>query len=219
MARLTVPNALIPQLSKLASLTEASAAELFSAIDSAPALLNPKIMASKIAAQTPSIPQEDLSGILEALFSVSAAQVATSVPVSKFVDDVAESLSEKKAKLDVDKLKPKLEKLLRLRALSLAVKASTLQRDHASLFLNARIFTDVRPVFAEAPETVETAVVFHSLKLTYLQSSEPQEFFLAMDDDDLAALQKVIARAEKKSKAIRTFLGKSGLPNVDPIGE
>ena len=156
-------------------------------------------MASKVAPLVPSIQPEDLDGILGALFSLSA-----------FIDDVYESLSEKKSDVNFAALKLRLGELLQSAPLILATKASTVQREHASIFVNARIFTDLRPVFSNGPESIQAAVVFHNLKLTYVQCNESREFFIAMDDEDLAMLQKTIIRAEAKSKALRAFIEKSG---------
>jgi hypothetical protein len=52
--------------------------------------------------------------------------------------------------------------------------------------------------------------------LTSIHSDEVMESFFALDDDDLTMLQKAIARAEAKSKTLRAFIEKAGLPNMEP---
>ena len=216
MPRLTVPNSLIPPLTKLSSLSNEAAEELFTALNSSTPILNPKIMASKIGPLTPLIKQEELSAILGALLSLSAVRTANNISISGFLDDVYESLSVKKSDVDIAALKSRLGRLLQAPSVILAAKASAIQREHPSIFANARIFTDVRPVFGDGPESMQAAVVFHNLKVTYVQCNESREFFVALDDEDLVMLQKAIVRAEAKSKAIRAFIEKSGLPDIDP---
>ena len=216
MAKLTIPSALIPALTKLSALSEESVEELLRAINSAPPILNPEMMASKVGELTPSIQPDDVTGIFEAVFSFSAVRTMNNFPIADFLEDVCEALSTRKVELDRDKLRNRLEKLLQAPSMVLAAKASSIQREHPSLFLNARIFTDLRPVFGDVPESMQAAVVFHTLKLTYAQSNETQEFFVSLDDGDLAKLQRAIVRAETKSKYLRAFIEKSGLPDVDP---
>jgi hypothetical protein len=216
LARLTVPNAFIPALAKLSSLPDESVGELISALNSSTPALSPKAMASRLGPMTPSIQPGDLNGILEALMSLSAVRYINNVPISSFLDDVCESLSAKKADVNTAALKSRLGQLLQTAPVALAAKASTIQREHPNVLINARILTDLRPVFGDSPESVQAAVVFHNLKLTYMQCNESREFFVALDDQDLAMLQKTVIRAEAKSKALRTFAEKSGLPDLEP---
>jgi hypothetical protein len=173
-------------------------------------------MAAKLSPLAPSIQPGDLNGILEALLSLSAVRYINNVPVSSFLDDVCESLSAKKADVNTAALKSRLGQLLQTGSVALAAKASAIQREHPNVLISARILTDLRPVFGDSPESVQAAVVFHNLKVTYMLCNEPREFFVALDDQDLAMLQKTVARAEAKSKALRTFAEKAGLPDIEP---
>jgi hypothetical protein len=215
LARLAVPATFRPALAKLSSLTDESAQELLAAINASPPLSNPKTMASRIGLSVPSIPSEDLNRILRALFALSAVRVINKVPIPGFLDDVCESVSTKK-EVNAVALKSRLEQLLQSEPLILATKASAIQREHANVVVNARILTDLRPVFLDGPESLRGAVIVHTLKLTCIQASDHREFFFALDDDDLGTLQKTIIRAEAKSKALRAFTEKSGLPTIDP---
>jgi hypothetical protein len=213
-----VPSALKPALLMLAELPEASAIALISAVRSLKTILNPKKMAAAIRPEVPSIAGNELESLLKALFSLSAARVTNTVSIASFLDDVCESLDlEKKGAPDL--LRSRLEQLLRAEPIVLASKASAIQREHSNVMLNARVLTDVRPVFGDGPEAIRGAVITHSLKLTYIHSGELEESFFALDDEDLAKLQKAIVRAEYKSKAIRLFMDKSGLLGMEQDSE
>jgi alpha/beta superfamily hydrolase len=77
------------------------------------------------------------------------------------------------------------------------------------------VVTDVRPVFPDGPEAVRGAMIVHSLKLSYLHNNESEEFFVAMDDDDLASLQKAVSRAEAKSKTLKGVITKAEMVDLD----
>ena len=219
MARLTVPNAFKPALIKLASLSEESATEVLSAIESSQPVLDPRKMATKIAPSVRSIPHDDLRGILIATFSLSAVRILNKVSISGFLDDVCDSLHAKKSEFNAPVLRSRLERLLQMPPIVLASKASAIQREHASVLVDTRILTDIRPVFGEGPESFQGAIIVHNLKITSLQANVVKENFFALDDDDLTMLQKTLARAEAKSKSLRAFIEKSGLPNMEPTTE
>jgi hypothetical protein len=176
-------------------------------------------MAAHIGPLVSTIPPDDLKQILNALFSLSAVRVLSKVPVQSFLTDVGDSLQRKKGDVDLVVLKSRLEKLLQADALIVGAKASAIQREHPNVFVNARILTDLRPVFGDGPESLRGAVVVHMLKLTCIRSNEPEEFFFALDDGDLDALQKTIGRAETKSKTLRAFMRGTSLSSIDPIDE
>jgi hypothetical protein len=213
LAQLTFPPVLRSALEKLSSLSDEAAAALLSAITSSVPVSNPKTMAARIASTT-SIPHDDLEPILSALFSLSAFRVLNSISVPSLIDDVCKSLQIKMSDSKVSAVKERLPQLLQAESLVLGSKASALQREHANVLINARIVTDLRPVFGEGVESPEGAVIVHNLKLTSIQLNVHHETFFALDDDDLVMLQKAIARAEGKSRSLRAFLEKCGLPNI-----
>jgi hypothetical protein len=219
MAKLTVPSVFKPALAKLAAIPAQSAAELISAVGSSQPVLNPKKMALQIGPATPSISGEDLEQILTALFSLSAVRVLNKVPITSFLDDVCESLHPRKNDVDSAVLRSRLEQLLQSEPVVLAAKGSAIQREYPNVIVNARVLTDLRPVFGDGPETLQSGIITHNLKLTYLESNEMRESFFAMDDDDLTMLQKSIVRAQVKSKTLREFIVRSGLPNMEPVSE
>ena len=76
------------------------------------------------------------------------------------------------------------------------------------VFCQARILTDLRPVFGQVIEDGPKAmVVVHLLKLTFHKGSEKhQEFFVSLDGDDLKTLRGLIDRAEAKAKTLKSSI-------------
>ena len=122
----------------------------------------------------------------------------------------------RKSDFDATVLRSRLDELLQVESIVLASKASAIQREHPNVLMSARVLTDMRPVFGDGPESLQGGIVIHSLKHTSIHSNQVQELFFALDDDDLVMLQKTIARAEAKSRTLRSFLENSGLPNMEP---
>lgn len=94
-------------------------------------------------------------------------------------------------------------------------KGLVLARLHDSVFLDARITSDIRPIFGENVEQGPSAVLLiHSLKLDILQDGEPRSVYLAMDRGDLDTLRSVIERAIEKASALTETLESVGLSNL-----
>ncbi len=103
--------------------------------------------------------------------------------------------------------------LLGAEAFTLTAKAQDLQTDDERTFCRARILTDLRPVFGTNIEDgPKGMVIIHLLKLGFHQASERHhdEFYVALDADDLQTLKKVVERAQSKAKILRATV--SNLP-------
>ena len=82
------------------------------------------------------------------------------------------------------------------------------------MFGFAEIHTDLRPVFGEHTDglTAEGGVLAHVLRLHHISSEGSHEdFYVALDDEDLEILRDVIDRAEKKSETLRRQLHEAGM--------
>jgi hypothetical protein len=86
---------------------------------------------------------------------------------------------------------------------------------HERIFLTARIFSDIRPVFGDSIESASAAVVVHNLKITVRRNEKEEDIFIALDNNDLRELKEVVDRAEKKTKALASILEKSHVKFLD----
>ena len=89
--------------------------------------------------------------------------------------------------------------------------------EHAHVFCNARILSDIRPVFAESADSASAAVVIHNLQIGFHEggTGPHKEFYVALDTGDLRKLKELIVRAEKKDIALQTMLKSSNVPYLD----
>jgi len=98
-----------------------------------------------------------------------------------------------------------LRALLDVRSLQVGHKAALLQVEHGRVFTNARILTDIRPVFSEPVEEgpLASALVIHTLKIEYWESGDQKSFFVALDAEDIQTIYEQVERAKLKEKRLR----------------
>lgn len=101
-------------------------------------------------------------------------------------------------------------------SLVIVAKALNVMTEHDRIFLNARIISDIRPIFTTSLDAPKAAVIIHNLVVTNAQNNEQMETFFALDDSDLKQLKRIIERAEEKSNALKSMLRKSNIEILEP---
>src|SRR5262249_22640973 len=115
-----------------------------------------------------------------------------------------------------------ISQLLTLDEVAIKAKAAGLFSSDERTFCDARIVSDLRPVFGSELEQGPVGMgVMHLLKLGYHSAGEGhKEFHLALGTSDLAILSRVLERAITKSRLLSAQVNKLGLryfgesPNV-----
>lgn len=88
-----------------------------------------------------------------------------------------------------------------------SIKAHEVLSSHQRTYSDARVLTDIRPVFTDDLEaTVRHAVTVHTLKLTYIEDGEEKTFYVALDTADLLEIRTVLDRAEQKDRSVAASL-------------
>ncbi len=216
---LRIPDSERPRLLRLASLSDKTVEELALALENTSPVLNSRRFADRVEPRL-STPIPDLEEILGALMSLEAAREAQEVAVEQLAEDVREGMLKSSgealfAAKPGDVFKSRIARLLQIRSLQLAAKAQGLVTEQKCLFDNARIISDIRPIFDDNPEhTPEGAVVVHTLRVEYWDDAEARSIHFAMDGDDLEELQEVIRRAAVKEKTLRELLASNRLQTL-----
>ncbi len=112
-------------------------------------------------------------------------------------------------KQDLDKwgqIEPGLIEMLSLPILRLASSAIDLSFEYTNLWMEARILTDIRPVFTEDATEIEGAVVSHAFRLRYSSMEGPHELNIAMDEGDIIQLIEQCDRAIRKARTARALM-------------
>lgn len=102
------------------------------------------------------------------------------------------------------------------RSLGVTSKALDVMTEHERTLCQARILSDLRPVFREkVEEGPAAAVIVHTLRIRFHSGEETAEFFVAMDGQDLAELKRLVDRAIQKDIRLRELAAKADLPCLE----
>jgi hypothetical protein len=225
MARLRLPEPLNNGLLKLAALPEDSFNEFLSTLENIPHRIKQhRVFDDETLAKLQTISQEDAKVITEAVFALHLGFNAATIPLSTYASDVTEAVKEIKqdafewTEESVETLKQRLIQLLSVDALKLVAKAHDILIEHYRTFYEARIVSDVRPVFGEdVAISPKAAVIVHSLKIDYMEGGESKEFFVALDTKDIEAFINVLDRAKAKTETLKAFIASANLSHIDIV--
>src|SRR5579884_1810074 len=165
----------------------------------------------------------DVSKIFDVLLSLAVALYQSDADAGVFVHDVVRAMNESGeaglavAPDTIPKMEARLLRLLQAPALKVVAKAIGLRSDFANTFFDAKILTDIRPVFDVDPSHEPLgAIITHTLKVEYNRGAgKHEEFYVGLAPDDLKALLETLERARIKGNTLRALLEKSGTADLD----
>jgi hypothetical protein len=220
MPALRIPERYKPGLAIIARLSTSSFQELVTATEQAsPDLLGARDLQESIASHVKDIPSQDLERVIQSVVSFYRLQFRPGLTIPKLASDLA-----KAAKEDIDglettneaELEARLNKLLALSTFNIrAIKARELQHQSERILSDARVITDIRPVFGNNFEDIPTMIIVNTLKITAHEGGEHKELYFALDAADIASLIKTLERAQDKTRSLKALLDAKGLRIVD----
>lgn len=228
-ARPTIPSLRIPSgyeggFLKLLALTDEDVSALSSQLANEPPTLGYRELLHETASGLSDLPLEDADEVAEVLFamySIRSDYPRSSLP--EFVEGVLRAMDESEVKdlelsgEDRDRFKDHLVTLLGANSITVGMKANELLVEYEHTLHDARVLTDIRPVFG--PDTEEPpagAVVVHMLKIGYHDASdEVKEFFVALDTADVDRLIRTLKRANQKAESLRGVIEATEVPYID----
>jgi len=167
---------------------------------------------------------EEVSGLIAMLLGASAAFERSGSELADFVAEVC-ALAEKSDSEALAAIgnwqtaRERLTSLLSLHdTLGLTAKALSVISETERLYCNARIISDLRPIFRiDSSTQVSASVVLHSLRIAF--HGRPGEgvsnFFVTMVNEDLILLKAVIDRALQKNETLRTISDRGGVKSIE----
>lgn len=197
----------------IAQLTDQGAARIESALGSVPRHLTSDRLASIIGEAAPEV-ADDATDVIEAVLSLVGLLPEDSPSPVELAREVGESpdidLEDAQRTTFVDRL----TRLLGVEALVLSSRALDVITEHENTFHNARILTDLRPVFGtEIANGPAVAAVVAMLKVDYHAGDRAvTSSYFAMDHSDLLLLRSVIDRAITKVESLRKLIDRMDIP-------
>jgi hypothetical protein len=187
----------------------------------------PSISLRDFASRVAEALDQESADVYELLVMIAGAYAAldgTGVGVDEFVDDVCESEKATDSE-SLTEIKDWVQASTRLRSVlslpntvGLSAKALSVISESERTYCNARIISDLRPIFrADDVSKVSASVVMHSLRIAFhkLPSNETENFFTTLVTEDLLNLKEVIDRAIAKDEALRGVASTSNIPALD----
>jgi hypothetical protein len=221
LARLKIPERYKPGIAALARLSEPSYQEILAAVKRAPkSLASSRDFEAWLMAEVKSVLAEDLRRLTESIASLywlpSKFKRQTSKLASEILDSARESISGFEIAEGTDFVN-RLTALLQVESFGvIAFKAKELQEQAERTYCDARILTDIRPVFREKVENAPSGmVIVHTLKLVVHEAAGHKDFFVALDEDDIESLKETLVRAEQKAKALKDLLKSKEMHLID----
>jgi len=221
LANLRIPDRFKAGFVVLASLPTPSYEEFLAATKAAPnTFASTRELQTWIASEVKSIPQADIAKLIETMSSVLRLQSRSPETMPKLVaalDEAAHIGIENFNVADGVDFSARLTALLTVESFNIvAIKAKELQLECERTFCDARILTDIRPVFGEkAGDKPAAMIVVHTLKIITHKAAGHKEFFVALDAEDIQSLKKTLERAEEKARSLKTIIDASGLRSID----
>jgi hypothetical protein len=224
MSLISIPKSDLPVLKAVSELGEKEFKSLLSAMHDTKAALSKGRFISSIAEKAKTIEQSKILSVFRVVFILYAMKDKTGASAKELAQKVAESYSTSQSKESrpspekVDALKIRLSQLLSHdKTVAVTAKAFDVMTEHEHVFCNARIISDIRPVFAESISSAAAAVIIHNLQIGFHDSGsgEHKQFYVALDTNDIQSLKALVERAEKKTLALEAILKTAKVPYLE----
>jgi len=164
----------------------------------------------------PEVSSDDLKVILDALLVLNGVRAFVSLGVPEFATAVCDARELKVPSEDREVFIDSLTRILGAEYVNVTSKAMNVLTEYERTLHDARVMTDIRPVFGEdAARGPVAATIAHTLRLTYHERQRLQDFYIGLDTGDVKTLLEVLKRAEIKAASLRSFLSTTSLPHIE----
>ncbi len=213
MSALTIPEEYEDGIAVIKSLSDTDLNRILEALKEAKPSGDPGDIVQMLRSDLPSISETDLEKFVETLYSLYSFRAHSDVSVDQFVADLSEATTESdnpkvrtSNPADLAVLKSRFKALLTVRPFSTLSKAQGLRYDFANIFWDAKVISDIRPVWdGDVTKPPEGIVITQTLKLEYHYIGGHGEIYVCLDRDDIEALISVLERAQTKATTLKSL--------------
>ncbi len=223
MARLRIPQPYEDGLIKLRCLQEDSVRELMTALAETSPVFEPQKLVDSLAPKVSTIPEADIRQILETLMSLFRAQTYLDLSTAELAEYVCGAMQESEnesLRLRDEECAPfqkRLSDFFAIESLTYPAKVTGVVSDHDHVFVNARVLTDLRPIFGpKVEEPPKGAAIVHMLNIAYQQGRKREKVYIALDGQDIRTLISTLQRALSKEESLKQFLDATAVAYVKP---
>jgi len=216
-----IPDRHRPGLIKIRLVREEDFAELVWALENSAVVARFPLLSSRVASQVKLLNKTEIDDILRTLLSLASSLADSEVSVDKVASDLVDAMRAS-AREDLrlspeneDVFKNRIVRLLNISSLNMSAKACRVRTDYPGVFCDAKILSDIRPVFDKPGDKPIGSVINHTLRIEYHEEGDHKEFYVALDTEDLSKLKRTLERAETKAASLKAYLKNSNMPDLD----
>lgn len=157
-----------------------------------------------------------VDSIIHTIFGLISLNVQLNINNEGFIEtliyNIKNQAEENWKKKYLDKLVKISSKLLFFiktdNSFYISQKSILLSNSHQNVFRDAKIFTDLRPVFNESGDDIFGTIVSHNFIVDYYERNNLKQIILTLDDSDLDKILKLCMRAKTKTNTISSMSNK-----------
>ncbi|MDQ6884228.1 MAG: hypothetical protein M3077_08350 [Candidatus Dormibacteraeota bacterium] len=180
--------------------------------------LYPWSLIEQIMARIQDIDRGVLEPLLTALLSLFPASEELDIPLPQVATEISNSSDLDLNDAERLELAGRIVRLTEPRAMMVTSKALNLLTEFERSYHDARIVSDVRPIFSREPKQgMAAAIIVHTLVITFHGDQPLQKVHIAMDGDDIKNLQAVLDRAVAKAASLQGFLTDAKVQLLNPL--
>ncbi len=213
------------QIQKIITANDEAISGVVFALQDVPLILRAVPFAAKTAAKTQKISEEDALDIIVVVGLLTALGEDNNLSKDEAIDLITEFVKNDEFFFDFSEdkntqLRKRLVDLLdNASTLKVLYKASKVFDDYERIFFDAKVVTDIRPVFdldsGTGIEVIQAFTITHAIKIEYKDLEGEKEFFVALDSTALEDLHEEIVDALEKTNSIKFMLKKAQMTYVD----
>jgi hypothetical protein len=221
MAQFIVPRQYQAGLAKLVQFDDDLQLKLLDALASEEPTVNFNRLIDRVAAKVDEVQQGEVDDVLRSVVGLYLRRTNYEGSTSDMIEGILRAPTLGIDEKNQEHYREYFGRLLGIVALDATAKALNLAVDNERVFYNARVLTDVRPVFVEDPvnnssEEPYAAIATHTLKLSYYEGGDTKDFYVALDNEDVGTLQEVLERADAKAESVKAMLAPTHVRYLDP---
>ena len=224
MSNIRIPEEHQQSFVAISMLSDSAVTELFSILETVPLALEQKSAVEKALNNSTYDFPTNVFDIVNVLFSIYSALAYTNKTIEVFVTDIVESIDNIQIEgytytsKEKGNLRKNLTTLLSISSISTVSKATGVLFDCENILRNARILTDIRPIFGYGEDdSILASVIVQTLKLEFVKDDEEKEFFINLDEQDIDNLIGILQRAKRKSDQSKNLLKKASVPCIPVV--
>jgi hypothetical protein len=214
MAKFSIPRSHQRAFQSVADLPEDQFRALVRSLEGPGSSFSRLDLVAAMVSAAPALSSDQGNSLLTALIAAAASRFRYGYDAEEMASFVVESGDASQA--DQTANEERLTQLISAQSLTRLAKASDVLTEHQQILHEARILTDIRPIFEDDPSREpEAAVMLHTLRIQYHDTSgHVRSMYFGMDSDDLNTLRNVVDRALKKAASLEGLVAQLPLPLV-----